>query len=213
MTTANVPANLSELTYEILARPWEDDTGGCPYFTCVRDANGSIDIVHCTHKYNVDEPEGNCYGRNCPSGRYNLAEQDAIEEAQACETQASEISKHLDYVLGMTKTLAEDLATDFVGPPIIFVEAAYSILSAATLDSEAFSKFLESGGPPDNWPLTPKEWISQPALAAGGRQLLVMLASSFLLASHVAINAVALRATSEAAALAATAAASEASAG
>ena len=71
---------VDDTTLEVLSRPSMEDNGGCMFFSCQRDSNNAIAIFHCGHPDNKDEPEGNCFRKNCPTGAYNSAKSVAMYE-------------------------------------------------------------------------------------------------------------------------------------
>ena len=71
---------VDDTTLEVLSRPSMEDNGGCMFFSCQRDSNNAIAIFHCGHPDNKDEPEGNCFRKNCPTGAYSKAKTVAMHE-------------------------------------------------------------------------------------------------------------------------------------
>ena len=71
---------VEDATLEVLARPAQEDKGGCEFFSCQRDSNNAIAIYHCGHPANKYEPEGNCFMKNCPTAAYSNAKTVAMRE-------------------------------------------------------------------------------------------------------------------------------------
>ena len=71
---------VEDATLEVLARPAQEDKGGCEFFSCQRDSNNAIAISHCGHPVNKDEPEGNCFMKSCPTAAYINAKTVAMRE-------------------------------------------------------------------------------------------------------------------------------------
>ena len=71
---------VEDATLEVLARPAQEDKGGCEFFSCQRDSNKAIAISHSGHPVNKDEPEGNCFMKNCPTAAYSNAKTVAMRE-------------------------------------------------------------------------------------------------------------------------------------
>ena len=79
-TKADYYNMVADATLEVLSRPSKDGKEVCEFFSCQRDSFNAIATVHCGHPDIMDEPEGNCFHINCPTGAYSKAKTVAMHE-------------------------------------------------------------------------------------------------------------------------------------